>query len=172
MRTRFGLHTGTAVVGNVGGPDRMDYTAMGAAVNLASRLEGLNKFFGTDILVSETVRNAVEGRFIFRRLGRVIPKGARNATEAFELVGTNPAWSEAPAELKATEPQVDFARRWNAAYGLYLARKWDEAAQAFAELEALRGEDRAAGFYAKRAEAFRRASPPLDWDGVEAFETK
>lgn len=84
-RTRCGLHTGTAVVGNIGSEDRMNYTALGAAVNLAARLEGLNKNYGTSILVSAALRKQATARFLFRSVDRISPKGFAEAFEIYEL---------------------------------------------------------------------------------------
>jgi adenylate cyclase len=84
-RTRFGLHTGEAVVGNVGSSDRMSYTVLGATVNLAARLEALNKDYGTEILVSEAVRERVADRFAFTPVDTVRPKGFEAAVRVYEL---------------------------------------------------------------------------------------
>jgi adenylate cyclase len=86
--TRFGIHVGDAVVGNLGSTERMNYTALGNTVNLAARLEGLNKQFGTVILVSEGVYQRVQHRFQFRAFDSVIAKGMTKETRIFELVGT------------------------------------------------------------------------------------
>jgi adenylate cyclase len=72
---RVGIHFGDAVVGNVGSAERMDYTALGSSVNLAARLEGLNKEYGTTILVSEAVRKRVEHSLRFKAVASVIPRG-------------------------------------------------------------------------------------------------
>ncbi len=85
--TRFGIHVGEAVVGNLGSTERMNYTALGNTVNLAARLEGLNKQFGTAILVSESVYLRVQHCFQFRPLESVIAKGMTKGTRIFELVG-------------------------------------------------------------------------------------
>ena len=85
--TRFGLHVGEAVVGNVGSSDRMNYTALGATINLAARLEGLNKDYGTQVLVSEAVRARAEHAFDFRSVGEIRPKGFAEAVAIYELVG-------------------------------------------------------------------------------------
>ena len=74
-RTRFGLHTGEAVVGNIGSDDRMNYTALGATVNLAARLEGLNKNYGTSILVRSALKQRAAPDFVFRSVDRISPKG-------------------------------------------------------------------------------------------------
>src|SRR5215467_13127426 len=84
--TRFGIHVGEAVVGNLGSTERMNYTALGNTVNLGARLEGLNKQFGTVILVSEDVYLRVRHCFRFRSLEKVIAKGMTKETSVFELV--------------------------------------------------------------------------------------
>ncbi|ARO33154.1 MULTISPECIES: adenylate/guanylate cyclase domain-containing protein [unclassified Rhizobium] len=85
--TRFGLHTGPAVVGSFGAISRQQYTAMGDTINVASRLEGLNKEYGTSILVSAAIHNAVGDRFQFRPLGLVQVKGRAEKVDLWELVG-------------------------------------------------------------------------------------
>ena len=87
--TRFGIHVGDAVVGNLGSTERMNYTALGNTVNLAARLEGLNKQFGTVILVSEDVYLRVRDRFRFRAFESVVAKGMTRETRIFELVGAS-----------------------------------------------------------------------------------
>ncbi|SHH51468.1 adenylate/guanylate cyclase domain-containing protein [Bradyrhizobium erythrophlei] len=87
--TRFGIHVGEAVVGNLGSTERMNYTALGNTVNLAARLEGLNKQFGTAILVSEAVHLRVQHCFQFRAFEAVIAKGMTRETRIFELVGAS-----------------------------------------------------------------------------------
>jgi adenylate cyclase len=84
-KTRCGLHSGEAVVGNIGSEDRMNYTALGATVNLAARLEGLNKSYGTSILASAALRQRVMSRFLFRSVDRISPKGFAEAFEIYEL---------------------------------------------------------------------------------------
>ena len=87
--TRFGIHVGDAVVGNLGSTERMNYTALGNTVNLAARLEGLNKQFGTVILVSESIYLRVRHCFQFKAFDAVIAKGMTKETRVFELVGAS-----------------------------------------------------------------------------------
>ena len=87
--TRFGIHVGDAVVGNLGSNERMNYTALGNTVNLAARLEGLNKQYGTEILVSEAVYSRAQHCFDFKAIDAVIAKGMTKETRVFELVGAS-----------------------------------------------------------------------------------
>src|SRR5258708_6092230 len=106
-RTRCGLHTGDAVVGNIGSEDRMNYTALGATVNLAARLEGLNRNYGTSILVSSALKQRVGSRFHFRSVDRISPKGFAEAFEIYELRSESADGMNGDAE---------FCREWEMVY--------------------------------------------------------
>jgi len=86
MHVRFGVHCDTVVVGNVGSPERLSFTVMGDGVNVASRIEGLNKQFGTSICISENVHDQVSGRIVARPLGRVAVKGRKTEIMVYELL--------------------------------------------------------------------------------------
>ncbi len=85
MHVRFGLHCDAVVVGNVGSHERLSYTVMGDGVNVASRLEGINKQFGTSICISEDVYGKVEARIVARSLGRIAVRGRQQETQVYEL---------------------------------------------------------------------------------------
>ena len=172
LHTRIGLHTGEAIVGNVGSPDRMDYTAMGMPVNIASRLEGLNKHYGTHILASLTVVEQAGDDFLFRTVGRVVPKGAGAPLTIFELRGVRGEAARVHPELAVSPEEEACCARWESACGLYLKRSFEAAAQAFEDILADHGEDALGKAFLQRARAHEAEPPGPDWDGVEVFKVK
>ncbi len=99
LLTRVGLHYGEVVAGNIGSKRHVDYTLIGDAVNLAARLEGMNKMLGTGILLSEAVQQHLGEEFITRRVGQFRVKGRQDVTTVYELLGPAtqtdlPAWAE------------------------------------------------------------------------------
>ena len=163
LASRFGLHTGTAVIGNVGSLDRMQYTALGAVVNLASRVESLNRTYGTRCLITGPVEAAVRGRFLVRLVDVVIPAGTSLPTPLFELVG--------PGE-GAPSAAVARCHRWDEAFAAYRRRDWPRAIEAFQDYLAASPDEPAALLLLERCRRYLSRPPPADWDGAVRFENK
>jgi adenylate cyclase len=162
LATRFGLATGPVVVGNFGGHDRLAYTVLGDKVNLASRLEGLNKVYGSVAMAARSTVEAAGEVFAWRRLDRVAVKGHTKPTWVHELLG----------ERETLDLGVlDRARRYEAAWDRYAAR---EFATALADLDALLAEapDTATQRLRARCAALAGRDPGEGWEAVFRPDTK
>jgi adenylate cyclase len=162
FRTRIGLGLGEVVVGNIGTPERFAYTLLGDEVNLASRLEGLNKLYGTAIIASAAVMDEAGDGFEWRRLDRVAVRGRRQGTLICELLGAT--GEVATAILTARDV---YERGLDA----YFAGQFDRAGELFDEAARLRPDDRGATMMRERARTLAE-DPPLQWDGVHVMEDK
>jgi len=160
----IGLNTGVASVGNMGSSLRYGYTALGDAVNLSSRLEGLNKDYGTHILVNEsTHEQAKDSGFIFRELDLIRVKGKLQPVTIYELIGRNGDASPQTNELLS---------RFAAARVLYRARDWEKAQQSFQSILETWPADGPSRTYWKRCQEYLFDEPPLTWDGVFTMDHK
>ena len=159
----IGLNTGVASVGNMGSSLRYGYTALGDAVNLSSRLEGLNKDYGTHIIASETTyQSAKDDGFVFRELDLLRVKGKHQPVTIYELLGRQ---SEFTANGNAEELRLRlelFARGRE----LYRNRQWQEAQQTFQQVFEKWPDDGPSRLYYDRCQDYLAQEPPATWDGV------
>jgi adenylate cyclase len=157
--TRFGIHSGEMLVGHFGAPDRMSYTVLGDGVNLAARLEALNKQYGTSILVSEACWNAAKDAFAFRRLDRVAVKGKSQGVGVHELLG----------DARTAAGRVTLAHSYERALDHYFAGRFADALGMF---EGLAAEDPPSAALAARCREYLTSPPGAGWDGVYVSRTK
>ncbi len=162
VRNRIGLNTGPAIIGNMGSPKRFSYTAIGDAVNLASRLEGANKAYGTYILISETTRRGAGDAIEVRELDFVKVKGKSEAIRVYELLGLKGETDQALLEK---------AKLFEHALGTFRSRRFAEARTEF-QLIMAKQPDHACENYLERCENYLENPPSPDWDGSNALTEK
>jgi adenylate cyclase len=165
MKVRIGINTGEVVVGNVGGKEKFDYSAIGDAVNLAARLEPANKTYRTLTMASEfTVAEAEPGAFRLRKLDRIAVKGKVKPVTVYEVL------EEAGVQVHWKREEA--IAQFDAGLRTYLNRDWEGAAGFFAAALVADPDDGPSAVYLERARRHAEDPPPEDWDFVERRTTK
>jgi adenylate cyclase len=162
FRTRFGLHTGPAVVGNVGARERINYTLVGAVANQASRLEGLNKVYGTEVLASGEVANPTADRFVWRHIDRIVAVGTTEMHDIHEPLG----------EISSAADHAALLAHWDAGRTAYAEGRFEAAIAFFGEVAALRPGDGPSRVFMARCTEFLRSGTPEGWNGVWHHDAK
>jgi adenylate cyclase len=162
LAARIGVHAGQMYLGNIGAGDHYKYGPTGDTVNTASRMEGLNKFLGTGILVSAEVLQGIN-QFLVREAGSFRLKGKAQAVTAYELICHIHACKQKEKEAVAL---------FGEALRAFKNRSWDEAEEKLQGVIQLCGDDKLSRFYIERCAAFRAQAPADDWEGVVLMEEK
>jgi adenylate cyclase len=158
----IGLNTGEASVGNMGSDIVRNYTVMGDNVNLGSRLEGINKQYGTRIIISEFTYAEVKNDFVTREIDWVRVKGKAQPVKIFELIAEGTAPSEA----------VEMIKWFNEGYHFYHEKNWEKGVGSFTQALNVSPNDSCSKLYLQRCTDFLHHPPPDDWDGVFIMKTK
>jgi adenylate cyclase len=157
IMTRIGINSGPMVVGNMGTSKKMDYTIMGSDVNLAARLEGVNKQYGTQILISGATKEKLTGDFVTRELDIVRVVGIQKPVTIHELCCF---------KKDLTGSQDEGYALYNKALELFRMKKWADAEDHFSKALSVLPEDGPSEVFIKRCKQYSRKSPSSDWDGV------
>ncbi len=164
LHARAGINSGNVVLGNMGSESVFDYTVMGDNVNLASRLEGANKEYGTYIMISEWTQEFVKDHIITRELDLIRVKGKEKPVQVFEVL------ARASTGISSTMKKV--LENYNLGLAAYRQQRWDEAIVCFKAALNAKAEDAPSQEYLERCETFKKEPPGADWDGVFTMKTK
>jgi adenylate cyclase len=164
LKSRVGIGTGTMLFGNMGSSQAFDYTVMGDVVNLASRLEGANKSYGTRIMINELAAAQVGEHMLVREMDLLIVKGRHQPETCYELV--------APSDSPKADQIRSVAELFAEGLSLYREQQWDEAIDRFEKVLGVWEDDEPSRVFIQRCRDFGERPPAEDWNGVFALQTK
>ena len=161
LKTGLGVNHGEIIVGNIGHPQRMEFTVLGAGVNLAARLESATKQFHTDILIGEETEKLTRDHFIYRSVGAVAFKGKTKPIEVFTLLSDR------------SQPAPEWLAAYEGAIKLYRSRQFERASGLFQEaLAGLGGKDYLCEMYLELCAELMNVPPARDWNGSITLSEK
>lgn len=163
LLTRIALHYGEAVVGSLGSSERLNYTAIGDAINLTNRLVNINKVYGTSIIVTGSFYQAIKDQFALRFIDNIKVKGKIECVAIYELLAENS--NDLTFDLKA------YQEKYQLAFSAYQQKNWQQAISLFEQCLLIYPEDSLALTFIQRAKSLLR-TPPEEWDGIWSFKEK